>query len=72
MAFGAENSIDKWNIFDKNVPVAKETETVIVTFEVTGVDARRLKNEASRRNISYSEMAKVLFEQGIYFWNPKQ
>jgi hypothetical protein len=64
------SAVDRWNLFKDSAPIKEDV--INVEFEVSGELARMLMNEASRRNISYSDMAKVLFEQGLYFWSPKQ
>lgn len=70
----AQSPVDQWNLFqkDRNKVIFKpDSDGINVSFEVKGKNARILMNEASRRGISYDEMAAILLEQGLYFWVPK-
>lgn len=59
------------NVFDADLelPAADTSDAVTVHVTLTGLPARRLMVEASRRGVSYNDMAAVLLEQGMYFWN---
>jgi hypothetical protein len=69
---GARETIDNWDLFSDDTVVKDSDEVLTLKIKVGGSAARIIKNEAHRRGLSYSEMAQVFIEQGVYFWNPKQ
>lgn len=50
---------------EKKLDKSLGTENVHVSFNLTGPTARRLILEAQARGVNYSDMAKIILEQGI-------
>ena len=65
-----KNTVDRWNLFEKDSKVPPDQ--LVFELNLSGELARKLENEASRRGITYAQMAEILIEQGLYFWSAKQ
>lgn len=61
--------LDSWNLFNET-PVNDDTisDTVKFSGELSGPVARAFMLEASSRGISYNDFAKILIQQGLFFW----
>lgn len=54
------------NVFNEPLPPSNDSVDLRVT--LNGGDASWFMTEASSRGISYDDLAKILIQQGMFFW----
>lgn len=69
---GRLDSVFSSNSFGNSFSEPKEDDSLMLHIILKASDAESLMHEASRRGISYEEMALIFIKQGMFFWSGKQ